>query len=327
MFIVRLFFHNLNIETGCTISVRQITMLSIFLVLKVMMFVNDSPLTQQKALKLLQQTELEILKAASSMFAEHNIRWFLDGGTLLGAARHQGFIPWDDDIDIGMLREDYDKLLALPPSAFPHGISLHTTKNTPGYSAMFAKLYMDGTAFETQETRDAGCPQAIFVDIFPYDALANDPAISKKQRRSARLWQSVSYLRNSGTTVVPHKGVLGTVEKVGCRIAHHIIKSIFSKQGAVDARFNKAIELPASEASDLVLPFAWPNIDGYRVEEIFPTTTLSFNGIEFPVPKLWDQYLVRMYGNWRAIPKVEDRKTHLPLYLGFKNGLSWEGAE
>lgn len=73
--------------------VRQITMRSIFLVLNAIMLVTDSPLAQQKALQPLQQTELEILKAASSMFAEHNIRCFLDGGTLLGAARHQGFIP------------------------------------------------------------------------------------------------------------------------------------------------------------------------------------------------------------------------------------------
>lgn len=68
MFIVRLFYHDLKIETGCTMSVRQITMRSMFLVLKVMMLINDSPLAQQKALELLQQTELEILKAASSVF-------------------------------------------------------------------------------------------------------------------------------------------------------------------------------------------------------------------------------------------------------------------
>ncbi len=308
-------------------SMRQITMRSMFLVLKVMMFVNDSTLTQQKALELLQQTELEILKAASEVFAEHGIRWFLDGGTLLGAARHQGFIPWDDDIDIGMLREDYDKLLALSSSAFPHGISLHTTKNTPGYSAMFAKLYMDGTAFETQETREAGCPQAIFVDIFPYDALATDEVVAKRQRRSAKLWQSISYLRSSGATVVPHKGALGSIEKAGCRLAHHLVKAVFPRQESVDERFERAISLPSIIPSNSVLPFAWPNIDGYHVEEIFPTATLPFDGAEFPVPKLWDEYLTRMYGDWRAIPKVEDRKTHLPLYLKFKNGMSWGDGE
>lgn len=182
-------------------------MRGMFLALKLMMLVNDSPLTQQKALELPQQTELEILKAASSKFAEHNIRWFLDGGTLLGAARHQGFIPWDDDIDIGMLREDYDKLLALPSSAFPHGISFHTTKNTPGYSAMLVPVVLDhGSAHlsVTSPVVDAAihCYERA---ITAYGKLQYAPAyygISKMSRRGSSIL-ALPALARSTTLLTP----------------------------------------------------------------------------------------------------------------------------
>lgn len=96
-----------------------------------------------EALKKLQDIELDILIMLKDFCLQHDISWFLDGGTVLGAARHKGFIPWDDDIDIGMLREDYDRFVSLAKTELPSGYSLHDWSNTPGYSAMFAKVYKD----------------------------------------------------------------------------------------------------------------------------------------------------------------------------------------
>lgn len=118
------------------------------------------------ALRRLQETELEILKAFASFCDEHDLEWFIDSGTVLGALRHGGFIPWDDDIDVGMLREDYDRFLRLASQSFVEGYSVHTPDNTEGFAGMFAKVYKDGTLFETRETRDAGLKQGIFIDIF-----------------------------------------------------------------------------------------------------------------------------------------------------------------
>ena len=159
-----------------------------------------------EALKKLQDIELDILIMLKDFCLQHDISWFLDGGTVLGAARHKGFIPWDDDIDIGMLREDYDRFVSLAKTELPSGYSLHDWSNTPGYSAMFAKVYKDNTKFYTEETIEAGCDQGIFVDIFPYDQLAEDSAQKKKQIRNARIWQSILYLYYTRTIVVPHKG-------------------------------------------------------------------------------------------------------------------------
>ena len=122
---------------------------------------------KSEALAKLQTTELKILCAVADFCKKHEIDWFIDAGTLLGAARHEGFIPWDDDIDIAMLRPDYDRFISLASKGLPEGYSLHTFDNTNGYSAMFAKVYRDSTRFDTLETLDSGCEQGIFIRYFP----------------------------------------------------------------------------------------------------------------------------------------------------------------
>ena len=111
-------------------------------------------MSQQAALKKLQATELEILLVFKKWCNENNITWFIDSGTCLGAMRHQGFIPWDDDIDVGLPRKDYERLLALSKDGFPEGYSIHTSEDD-GYTSLFAKMYKDETVFATQ-TRGCG---------------------------------------------------------------------------------------------------------------------------------------------------------------------------
>lgn len=269
----------------------------------------------------LQATELDILKIFRDFCEKYNLEWWIDSGTVLGAVRHGGFIPWDDDIDVGMLRSDYDKLLQLAEDDFPSGYSIHTCNNTDGYAAMFAKIYMNGTLFETEETRQAGIEQGIFIDIFPYDFVPQDPSSEKKVRRNARLWQSCSYLFHSGDIVVPHKGLAGFFEKLGCKLAHGVIRKTFSSQG-IYQRFEQATSYSGLK-SDRVLPFAWPNMPSLPKDVLVPPSKVCFEGESFPCPAQPRAYLEAMYGNWQELPAPEDRRTHLPLKLVFADGEVW----
>ncbi len=274
----------------------------------------------QRALQELQATELEILEVISGFCAQHDIRWFLDSGTMLGAARHEGFIPWDDDIDIGMLREDYDRFIDLASTSLPRGYSLHTFANTPGFAGMFAKVYKDGTAFHTAETIEAGCDQGIFVDVFPYDVLSTDEKTRNQQLANAKKWQSISYLFHSGSITVPHKGLLGALERTGCRVAHNLIRRAVKSED-IPRRYARSIlrdEVPSPDSE--VVTFPWPNVRGLTRRMLTPSDTMAFEGVEFPVPQEWERYLEIMYGDWRTLPKEEDRRTHLPLYINFGNG-------
>ena len=133
------------------------------------------PNYSDEILERLHATELEILEAMAAVCKEEGLNWFLIGGSVLGAMRHQGFIPWDDDIDTGMLREDYDRFLEVAPKKLPPEFELVSPMTTPGYAPMFAKVVKKGTRFCAQEAVDAGLDLGIFVDIFPRDRVAAVP--------------------------------------------------------------------------------------------------------------------------------------------------------
>lgn len=277
------------------------------------------------ALSRLKTEELSILDAIAVACEANDITWWLDGGTCLGAMRHEGFIPWDDDIDIGMLRSDYDRFCELAPEELPEGFSLHTSDNTGGYAAMFAKVYKDGTRFENQEGRDAGSSMGIFVDVFPYDYLYEDPSLRAKQIYKASHAQRGSYLYHSNSITVPHKGALGSIERVGCIILHAIEKATTRDPHKYQREFNSSI--PDSNIGALsheCLTLAWPNMDPVSVKDILPTSRAVFEGKTYPVPNQVKKYLTIMYGDWETIPAPEDRHTHLPLLIDFGNGEIWE---
>lgn len=285
-------------------------------------------MTEEEALRRLQEEELDVLLAIAEFCEKHDITWFLMSGSALGALRHGGFIPWDDDIDIGMLREDYDRFCELAAGGLPVGYSLHTCENTPGFAGFFAKVYRDGTRFETAETVEAGCEQAIFVDVFPFDCVSADPAERRSQLRRAALWQRMSYLYHSGTITVPNGGALGALEKAACRVAHVVVRALFSKEG-IQARYERLI-VRDGEAGDGAgdkdggyVTLSWPFAGPIEREVLVPPSGASFAGHELPVPARAEEYLTTWYGDWRKVPAPEDRHTHLPERLVFSDGCTW----
>ena len=282
-------------------------------------------MNQVEALHKLQAEELDVLLAISELCEKNDITWFLISGTALGAARHQGFIPWDDDIDIGMLREDYDRFLELAASGLPAGYSLHTAENTKGFAALFAKVYRDGTVFQTAETREAGCEQGIFVDIFPFDRVPRDEQECLRVRKKAAFWQRASYLYHSGRITVPHKGALGAAERIACRLAHGVARLALSPE-AIRRHFKRLSDeapAPSAQGNDRYIMLSYPYRDPVAESLIIPTSTAPFEGHELPVPAKLHDYLESEYDDWRKLPAPEDRHTHLPERLVFSDGTEW----
>lgn len=155
----------------------------------------------QDSLQRLQAIERDIVAVIDKICRENDIEYFIDGGTCLGAVRHGGFIPWDDDVDLGMPKADYDRFCAIAPEQLPEGYSLHDSRNTRGFSGLWAKVFKDGTRFIDDNSREAGCEQGVFVDIFPYCQLDADPKIAQKQCEKARVAPAPSHI--SGTSRGP----------------------------------------------------------------------------------------------------------------------------
>ena len=210
---------------------------------------------EDKDLRKLQLLELRILKEIDRVCRELDITYFLDSGSVLGALRHGGFIPWDDDIDLGMPRADYDRFVVEAPALLGEEYVVSTPETNPHQAALFGKVWLRGTRFATEETIEAGFDQGIFVDLLPYDALSSDAATAAKQRRDCRFWQSVSYLSHAKSIVVPHKGALGAIERMACSAAHLVARGLYPHE-KVTARFNKAATCgndPALASDDLVV--------------------------------------------------------------------------
>lgn len=266
-----------------------------------------------QTLKKLQETELEILDEISDLCTKHDITWWLDSGTALGARRHHGFIPWDDDIDIGMLRKDYDLFCKLAPKELPPEYSFHNARLENNFAPLFSKIWKEGTKFTTQETLDANCSQGIFVDIFPYDYI-NTSIKGKLAKKKMIYAQRLSYIYHSPNVKVPGKGFVGQIQKLLCLAAHQIISKVVSKKFII-AIFDNACK--TCQPCSTVISSAYAYTPNIKIESLIPPKFVSFEGKKYPCPNQLDQYLKLKYGNWEKLPEEKDRITHLPLSVKF----------
>ena len=132
--------------------------------------------------------ELDLLSEFQRVCKKHNIKYIASGGTMLGAVRHKGFIPWDDDIDLMMLREEYEKLCQIAPSEFKHPYFFQNSHTDLGFTKGFSRLRNCETTaiFDFERASKFRINQGIFIDIFPMDNVIDDEALFKQQYENVK---------------------------------------------------------------------------------------------------------------------------------------------
>ena len=229
---------------------------------------------------------LEMLKFVADICQRNNIEWWLSAGTLLGAARHGGFIPWDDDLDISVSKKDYKKLKKILLELDNKEYVFHCMESDVEYVNTFGKFRKRESSIISANRRYNYYKwRGIGFDIF---------AIEKTNYLSSRI-ASVIYNNLQHTTSYIKWGWL---RKPLIRFIQVLclffINSVLRLVGLIN---------PRSEYHYL-LGTGWPK-ERFYAKDIFPLTTISFEGVEFPAPKDTDAYLTNVYGNWRSLPSEE----------------------
>lgn len=237
----------------------------------------------------------ELLCEFDRICQKYNIRYTLFAGTLLGAVRHKGFIPWDDDADVLMLREDYDRFMAVASKETDQLRFFVQKENTKHWPMFFSKLRLQGTScIEKYVPKDFKTHMGVYIDIFPCDCAADREWLRKCQYYASKIIIAKSLARRGYATDSKKKKLFMAFSRI---VPLKLVRRI--------------VLLPNKKGSKLVHSFLSA---GKKYEKnVFPRTWLEetckmdFEDRQFSVTKCYDRMLTMLYGDYMVLPKESER--------------------
>ncbi|NEW60801.1 LicD family protein [Sulfurovum sp. bin170] len=245
-----------------------------------------------KVLREAQLIMLEMLVEFDRICKKHNLQYWLDSGTLLGAVRHKGFIPWDDDIDLSMPLEDYSKFIQIAQDELPDSIFFQTTKTDGSFPFDYIKLRSQKAEIVEfhEKDRDVAYHQGVFVDIFPMLTIPNSEFHQQFYMDIFKLIRSVS-----SVSLHTPEGKNRPLEREKLIATLALMHQGWQKE---DSKIIYGGEMP-----DVA---AW-----FDYQSIFPLKKMEFEGLEFSVPNDPDHYLGAIYSfDYMELPPLDKRATH-----------------
>jgi len=249
------------------------------------------------------QVELELLAEFQRICEQNKLNYFLIGGSLLGAIRHHGFIPWDDDVDIGMLRSDYDKLLKILPRQLTKSYYfLQTPWSDPHYGLSYAKL-LDERFIIQERFNYNNAKSGLFIDIFPFDTVPLGKVERSLQMVNFKLANDQLLLKlNYSLIPMPEKIALSAKEKVKAKLDD--IEQLKAKREEIMRQYNVDDLLP--EVKNLASQYSYDK-EVFAKAELKKLIDVDFAGLKLKAPKSYDAILQQMYGNYLQLPPKEQQ--------------------
>lgn len=250
----------------------------------------------------LQKKELNIFLEFERICKKLSLKYYLVCGSALGAEKYEGFIPWDDDMDVAMPRDDYDNFVKEAQKYLPENIFVQNSFTEPNFPAMYTKLRDSHSTFVEKSVAHIKMNHGVFIDVFPLDGYPkyklSQFIFEIKKRYYNTIFLSVADVKRTTKTTLVHK-----------------VLSFFKlnkNMAKVSEKYNNLVSKYSLDSSDF-----WCNHGNsagkldYSPKAQFGKGRKSvFEGIEVIVPEKSDEYLTQKYGNWRADLPKEERQGH-----------------
>lgn len=235
---------------------------------------------------------------------KHDIKYSIIAGTLLGAVRHKGFIPWDDDLDIGMTRENYDRFIKVCKQELSDVYFLQTWETDSGFALPIAKLRKNGTRFVEKNSSDASLHSGIYIDIFPFDNVPKGSFRRLLQDRSTYLLKRILLIRLNYRVWEDNEFVKKMLYKTLGLLSRFLtinqIKNFLYKQ------------MIANNSKDSKKKVTFGGAYGYKKESIKKEwlenlIEIDFDNVKLSAPVNYEEYLTYFYGDYMTPPPENKR--------------------
>lgn len=257
--------------------------------------------------------ELDLLAQFRKVCDKYGLHWYADGGTMLGAARHKGFIPWDNDIDISMPRKDYDILCSVAPSEFSSPYFFQTAKTDEYYYRLHAQLRNSNTTgiLYCEMSKKLKFNQGIFIDVFPFDSIPDNDAEMSEFAQQLISMDGKLRFHNEYTIEYQKSDNPRFIKRLKHSIKHFLTILLFGGTKRSDLLFSRIEQLSKSYQEKYTARFANLSLPEYTIshanyfhkEWYKETILLPFEFVELPAPASYEEYLDTLYGEWHKFVK------------------------
>ncbi len=253
-------------------------------------------------LRRLQEIELEMMLELDRICEKYNIKYTIIGGTLIGAVRNKGFIPWDDDVDIAMLRPEYERFRkACKRNLDKSRFYFQDDRNTPGYRWGYGKLRRKGTLFLREYQEHMPYEQGVFLDVFPHDYVP-DPFLLRKIHDlqcfmiRKMLWSEIGQITEKNMII---RFVYSILAKIPLNYVRNALYNLIYRSDRIKTHYVRALMFPT-----------FGKDSGYNSTWFEPGEKKEFEGHLFQCMKGAKEYLAYSYGDYMKLPPENERKVH-----------------
>lgn len=260
-----------------------------------------------------QLIELEIMKKIHKVFEERNLKYYIMYGSLLGAIRHKGFIPWDEDIDITVPREDYERLAEMTQKEkiFDNDYVVQNYHTDPHFEFPITRICKKGTYSDNPSRKNLKSMNYVYIDIFPMDNSPDEESLQKKHRKKIKIAKKLSRFRTN--YYYAHQSALRKILKTVMSIPFKALPATwYAKNTEKAMKSYNDTETKFIGSYGSVYPY---NKETHLKKDFDERILTDFEDTKFWIPAGYDRILKNLYGDYMKLPPEEDRKSVHKAYL------------